>query len=185
MPPRDDVTRLLADLNAGKDGAEEALMPLLYDELRALAHQYMRAERPDHTLQTTALVHEAYLRLGGEKEAGWESKGHFMRVAARAMRRILIDHARRKRSDKKGGKRGREPLDKAAEIMEESCFDLIGVDSALNRLYEIDVQMGQVVEYRFFGGLTIEETAQAMGISQSTVKSEWMLAKAWLKHQLG
>jgi RNA polymerase sigma factor (TIGR02999 family) len=185
LPTRHEVTKLLADLQAGKQGAEEALMPLLYDELRALARHYMRAERPGHTLQTTALVHEAYMRLGGDKDATWESKAHYMRVAARAMRRILIDHARRKRSEKKGGKRGREPLDKALEIMEESSFDLIGVDEALDQLAAVDQQMAQVVEFRFFGGLTVEETSKIMQISESTVKHEWMMAKAWLKQQLG
>ena len=116
MRSREDVTKLLADLHAGKTGAEEALMPLLYDELRALARHYIRAERPGHTLQTTALVHEAYLRLGGERDAPWENKAHYMRVASRAMRRVLIDHARRKRADKKGGGWGRKPLDQVAEF---------------------------------------------------------------------
>jgi RNA polymerase sigma factor (TIGR02999 family) len=174
----------MADLKAGKKGAEEALMPLLYDELRVMARHYMRGERPGHTLQTTALVHEAYLKLGGEKDAGWESKAHFMRVAARAMRRVLIDHARRKRSAKKGGKWTREPLDEALKLMEDVSFDLLAVDNALSDLYEIDKQMAQVVEFRFFAGLTIEETAEVMGISQSTVKNEWVLAKAWLRQQM-
>jgi RNA polymerase sigma factor (TIGR02999 family) len=185
LPSRGDITQLLTDLKAGKKGAAEALMPLLYNELRALARHYMRSERPGHTLQTTALVHEVYLRLGGERDEGWENKTHFMRVAARAMRRVLIDHSRRKRADKKGGKRKREPLDKAAELMEEASFDLLDLDSALNRLSEIDEQMAQVVEIRFFGGLTVEETAKVMGISKSTVKHEWMMAKAWLKQQIG
>lgn len=185
MPPPEDVTRLLADLNAGKEGAEKALMPVLYDELRSLARSYMRGERPGHTLQTTALVHEAYLRLGGDRDIAWESKAHFMRVAARTMRRVLIDHARRNRSDKKGGKRGREPLDRAVEVMEEASFDLVALDSVLARLSEIDGQMGQVVELRFFAGLTIEETGKVMGISIGTVKNDWALAKAWLKQQIG
>lgn len=184
MPSPEDITRLLADLNAGKDGAEEVLMPLLYDELRALARHHMRAERPGHTLQTTALVNEAYLRLGGERDAGWSNKAHFMRIASRAMRRVLIDHARRKRSDKKGGKRGREPLFKATELMEEASFDLLALDQALERLAEIDEQMAKVVELRFFGGLTIAETAKVMEISPGTVKNEWLLAKAWLKQQV-
>ena len=185
MPSPEDITRLLADLNAGKSGAEEALMPVIYEELRSLARAYMRAERPGHTLQTTALVHEAYLRLGGDKDVAWQNRVHFMRVAARTMRRVLIDHARRKRADKKGGMRKREPLDRAVGLLEESSFDLVAMDSVLSRLSEIDEQMGQVVELRFFGGLTIEETAAVLGISQSTVKQEWTLAKAWLKYQLG
>ncbi len=185
LPPPEDITRLLADLNAGKEGAEEALMPVLYEELRALARTCMRAERPGHTLQTTALVHEAYLRLGGDKDVAWENRIHFMRVAARTMRRVLIDHARRKRADKKGGTRRREPLDRAVELLEESTFDLVALDSVLTRLSEIDARMGEIVELRFFGGLTIEETAGVLGVSQSTVKHEWTLAKAWLKQQLG
>lgn len=185
MPSPEDITRLLADLNAGKEGAEEALMPVLYEELRALARSCMRAERPGHTLQTTALVHEAYLRFGGGSDIAWQDRGHFMRIAARTMRRVLIDHARRKRTDRKGGKRKREPLDKAIDLMEASSSDLIAIDSVLGRLFEIDEQMGQVVELRFFGGLTIEETAKVLGISQTTVKQEWSLAKAWLKQELG
>ncbi|MHC4942578.1 MAG: sigma-70 family RNA polymerase sigma factor [Planctomycetota bacterium] len=185
MPPKEDVTRLLADLSAGKKGAAEALMPLLYDELRALARHYMRGERVDHTLQTTALVHEAYLRLGGKMETAWENKAHYMRVAARAMRHVLIDHARRKRAAKKGGTWKKESLDKAAEILEEASIDLLAVDQALSDLAKIDEQMAQVVELKFFGGLTIEETANVLGISPSTVKHEWVLAKAWLRQQIG
>jgi RNA polymerase sigma factor (TIGR02999 family) len=184
LPSPDDITKLLADLNAGKKGAEEAFMPVIYDELRALARYHIRAERPGHTLQTTALVHEAYLRLGGEKDASWVDKAHYMRVASRAMRRVLIDHARRKRADKKGGGRKRRPLDQVAEFMEEASVDLLALDSALKRLAEVDTQTAQVVEFRFFGGLTVEQTAKVMGISKATVKREWLVAKAWLKNKV-
>lgn len=184
MPPQEDVTKLLANLNAGRDGAEEALVPLLYDELRSLAKQYMKQERSDHTLQTTALVHEAYLRLGGRKDAAWESKAHYLRVAARVMRHVLVDHARRKRSDKRGGNWEREPFDKAAGFMEQASLDLLSMDSALDKLAEFDQRMAQVVEYRFFGGLTIEETAKVLGISAATVKNEWRMAKAWLRQNI-
>lgn len=160
-------------------------MPLVYNELRALAKHYMRGERPGHTLQTTALVHEAYLKLGGEREAPWESRAHYLRMASQAMRRVLIDHARRRKADKKGGKRTREPLDKALDLMESSSTDLVELDSSLDKLAGIDPQLAQVVELRFFGGLTVEETAKVLGISKTTVKQDWSLAKAWLKQEMG
>ncbi len=180
---RDEAERLLAGLEAGQRGAGEALLPLLYEELRAQARRQMRQEGPGHTLQTTALVHEAYLRLAGRR-SGWESKAHFVRVAAQAMRRVLIDHARRKRADKRGGERTREPLDQVTEVMEEVSSDLLAVDEALEKLSEIDERMAQVVEVRFFGGLTVEETARVMGVSPGTVKNDWTLAKAWLKAEV-
>ena len=160
-------------------------MPLIYNELRALAKRYMRGERSGHTLQTTALVHEAYIKLGGVTEISWESRAHYLRVASQAMRRVLIDHARRKKADKKGGKRTREPLDRAADIMEKASVDLLELDSAIDKLAKIDPQLAQVVELRFFGGLTVEETAKVIGISKTTVKEDWSLAKAWLKQEMG
>ncbi|MBU0753884.1 MAG: sigma-70 family RNA polymerase sigma factor [Planctomycetes bacterium] len=185
MPSRDEITRLLNDLRSGKDGAEEAVLPMVYDELRALARQYMRHERPGHTLQTTALVHEAYLKLGGESDSTWESKSHFLRVAARAMRNVLIDHARRKRSAKRGGDRVREPLDRAVDLFEASAeLDLVALDSALEGLGAIEKQMVDIVELRFFGGFTLEETAKILGISKTTVKQDWTLARAWLKQKI-
>jgi RNA polymerase sigma factor (TIGR02999 family) len=184
LPARDDITKLLADLSTGKDGAEEALIPLIYDELRVLARHYMRSENPGHTLQTTALVHEAYIRLGGEKDADWKDRAHYLRTAARIMRRVLIDHARRKGADKKGGHWGRQPLDRIAHAMEGISTDLLSVNDALEELSGVDAQMAQVVELRFFGGLTIEETAKVMNISASTVKNDWAMAKAWLMQRL-
>lgn len=185
MPAPDDITRLLRELREGKEGAEEALMPRVYDELHALAKHYMRTQRPGHTLQTTALVHEAYMKLGGVKEASFESKAHYFRVAAKAMRSVLVDYARRKGAEKKGGKRKRESLEEAAPMTEESTVDLLALDETLSRLSEIDTQMGQVVELRYFGGLTVEETARVLSISPTTVKHDWMMARAWLMQEMG
>jgi len=182
--PDEDITRLLKDLNQGREGAEEALMPHLYGELRAWPDIICARKDRGTPCKTTALVHEAYLRLGGGEDASWENRAHYLRMAARAMRHILIDHARRKRSDKKGGKRSREPLNEGIALTGEPGVDLLALDEALNRLAAIDGQMVQVVELRFFGGLSVEETARVMSISKSTVKHEWMMAKAWLKQEL-
>lgn len=185
MAIREDVTRLLSDLSSGKEGANEALFSILYKELRSLAKQHMNRERVGHTLQTTALVHEAFLQLGVEKEKSWENRAHFLRVAAKAMRHILIHHARDKHTEKRGCKRGREPLDDALSRLEESSMDLIALDAALNRLGEIKPQIAQMVELRFFGGLTEEEIAKVMGISDRTVRRGWRAAKAWLREEMG
>jgi len=184
---RKEVTRLLHELSAGKVGAGEALLPLVYDELHALAERHMRGERSDHTLQTTALVHEAYLKLGGGQARTWEDRAHFLRIASQAMRRVLIDHARRRGAEKKGGHRQRRPLDEAIALIGEACApaDLLALDQALQKLASIDPHMEQVVELRFFGSLTVEETARVMGISPRTVKADWRIAKAWLKKELG
>ncbi|MFH2000340.1 MAG: sigma-70 family RNA polymerase sigma factor [Planctomycetota bacterium] len=179
------MTRLLADLSAGREGAGEALLPIVYDELHSMARIYMRGERPDHTLQTTALVHEAYLRLGGTYEEGWESQGHFMRVAAQAMRRILIDHARSKHSLRRGGDRKREPLDEEAmALVEEPPIDFLALDCALKKLADVDPRIVQVIELRFFAGLSVEDTAKVLAISPRTVKYEWRMAKAWLMEKI-
>jgi RNA polymerase sigma factor (TIGR02999 family) len=178
----------LTDLSRGRTGAGDELLPLIYDELRALARSYMRRERPGHTLQTTALVHEAFLRLGGGGDISWENRTHFMKVAARAMRRILIDHARSKKSERKGGNREREPLEEDAAILmgdEESSIDILALDSALVKLGEVDPRIVQVVELRFFAGMSVEDTAKVLDVSPSTVKNEWRMAKAWLMHQMG
>jgi len=184
LPEKKDITHLLEDLNAGKAEAQEVLLPLLYNELRALARYHMRDERSDHTLQTTALVHEAYLRLCGRKAETWENKAHYMRVATRAMRRVLVDHARRKYSDKRGGSRRKEPLEMADGFQIESTIDLIALDTALEKLTAMDPRLGQIVELRFFGGLTAEETAHVLGVSPRTIKYEWKMAKVWLKHEM-
>lgn len=184
MPSKEDITRLLQDLSAGSRGAEEVLFPLVYDELWALAKGYMSRERPEHTLQTTALVHEAYLRLGGMTETAWESRAHYLRVASKAMRRVLIDHARRKRSEKLGGDRRKEPLDNAAVFIGDPSLDLLALEDVLRKLAEVEPRMESLVELRFFGGLTVEETARILGISDRTVRNDWRIAKAWLKREM-
>jgi len=168
--------------NAGSQD-EARLVERLYRELHALAGAYMRAERTGHTLQTTALVHEAYLRLG-KRQGLWESENHFMRTAARTMRRVLVDHARRKRAAKKGGTWKREPLDPVVETLERSAEDLLCMDEALDRLAATDPRLARVVEFRFFCGFTVEETARALGVSKTTVKEDWSLAKAWLRRAM-
>ena len=175
--------QLLRDVGRNRPGAEEELLPLVYEDLRRLAHRAMRGERPGHTLQTTALVHEAYMRLRGAASESWESRAHFLRVAARAMRRVLIDHARRKLSDKRGGGVEREPLDAITLAHDESPGDLLALNDALDRLAAVDARMAQVVELRFFAGLTLEDTARVLGVSRSTVKNDWTMARAWLKQQ--
>lgn len=183
-PDKKDVTLLLHELGAGKDGAEEALLPLIYDELRALARHFMGHERTGHTLQTTALVHEAYLRLCGSKAENWESKAHYMRLAARAMRRVLIDHARRKNAQKRGGAAGDTKLESGMAIQVDDTIDFLALDQALTKLADLDPRLGQVVELRYFCGLTVEETAKVLGTSPRTTKSDWKMAKAWLKQEL-
>jgi RNA polymerase sigma factor (TIGR02999 family) len=170
-------------MHAGKEGASEALFSLLYEELHARARRYMQDERPGHTLQTTALVHEAYLQLGLGGEP-WESRAHFLGTAARVMRQILIQHARRKHSAKRGGDRAREPFHEAVKLFEHSSVDLLALDTALSQLAEIDPRAARVVELRFFGGLSIEETARVLAVSTRTVNGDWKTAKAWLKYNL-
>jgi RNA polymerase sigma factor (TIGR02999 family) len=184
LETRGDVTRLLADLCAGREKAREELIPLLYEELRSLAGYYMRRQKPGHTLQTTALVHEAYLKLVGDRGENWESRAHFMKVAARAMRSVLVDHERRRKACKRGGGREREPLVEASALTENPSHTVLDLDEALDRLSGIDPLTGQVVELRFFGGVSVEEAARALGISESTVKREWRVAKAWLKNEM-
>jgi RNA polymerase sigma factor (TIGR02999 family) len=184
LSSRRDITNLLKALNAGKEGAEEQLLMKLYDELHALARYYMHDERTGHTLQTTALVHEAYIRMGGRKEEAFENKVHYMRVAAQAMRRVLIDYARRRQTQKEGGRWHREVLDKAEELSIDTSVNLPALDSALEKLAKMDKKLAQIVELRFFGGLTIEETAKVLGVSPRTVKYDWRMARAWLKEEL-
>lgn len=179
LDPHENVTRLLAELSAGREGAGEALLSVVYNELHQLARGHMRHERSDHTLQTTALVHEAYLRLGGGEKMSWEDRSHFLRLASRAMRRVLIDHARRKRVGKGGS------LEAAAVLFDETSVDLEALDEALKEFAVQDPQGAQVVELRFFGGLSVEETAKVIGVSDRTVKRDWRAARAWLKQKIG
>jgi RNA polymerase sigma factor (TIGR02999 family) len=184
QPSGKDVTELLHELSAGKEGAEEALLQVIYGELRALAHHFMGQERAGHTLQTTALVHEAYLRLCGTKQKNWEGKSHYMRLAARAMRRVLIDHARRKESHKRGRRPHKVTLDPEMAIQIDDTVDLLALDRALTKLGDLHPRMVQVVELRYFCGLTVEETARLLDISPRTAESDWKMARAWLKVEL-
>lgn len=179
-----DVTDLLNDLSKGDQNALNQLMPLVYDELRRLASRYLRHERRGHTLQTTALVHEAYLKLVEQKHASWENRIQFFAAAAQVMRHILVDYARSRRAFKRGGDFCRLSLDEAVLSSKEKDADLLTLNEALNSLAAIDIQQSRVVELRVFGGLTVEETAEALGVSPRTVKREWSMAKAWLHKKM-
>ncbi|MFI4944099.1 MAG: sigma-70 family RNA polymerase sigma factor [Burkholderiales bacterium] len=186
-PARPDVTRLLREWQAGSGPALERLIPLVYDELHALASRYLARERRDHTLQTTALVNEAFLKLAGQREVDWQSRAHFFGIAAKLMRRILVDHARRDGRVKRGGGAPHLPLDDFDPPAPGAAVDPVDacvLDTALARLEALDPQQGRVVELRFFGGMTIEETAEVMGISPATIKREWAVARAWLYREL-
>jgi RNA polymerase sigma factor (TIGR02999 family) len=181
-----DVTQLLSEIQAGRPQAAEALLPLVYDELRRLARLKLSQEKPGHTLQATALVHEAYLRLvGAEDEAKWQSRGHFFAAAAEAMRRILVDAARRKQSLKRGGDLAREPLDEAQIAAPADDFDLVELDAALTRLEAKDARKAQLVKLRYFAGLTQAQAAAALDISLATADRDWAFAKAWLYREMG
>jgi RNA polymerase sigma factor (TIGR02999 family) len=179
-----DVSTLLAAWSNHDPAARDALVPIIYAELRRLAHHYMQNERAGHTLQTTALVHEAYLRLTDVDRMQWRDRGHFFAMAATLMRRILVDHARDRACDKRGGGVVFTAID-GNHIGQGTNIDAIALDEALERLAAMDPQQSRIVELRFFGGLTIEETADALDISPATVKREWTWAKAWLYQQLG
>lgn len=183
--PNLGVTMLLARAGAGDAQATDELLPLVYAELRDLAARHLKSERSDHTLQPTALVHEAYMRLVGPGEVTWESRAHFFGAAAQAIRRILTDHARARDSLKRGGGRGEEPL---AEVPGDhpptDDVDYVALDAALERLAALDPQKARVVELRFFAGLTADETALSLGVSASTVARDWRFARAWLQREL-
>ena len=174
------VTELLARWRSGDQNALDALMPLVYAELRQLAQHYLRRERSDHTLQSTALVHEAYLRLAGQSPPQWQNRAHFFGIAAHLMRQILVEHARSRGAAKRGGGATRMTLDESMSIAQQNEVDVIVLDKALQDLTELDAQQGRIVELRFFGGLTIEDTSEVLGISPATVKREWVTARAWL-----
>jgi RNA polymerase sigma factor (TIGR02999 family) len=178
------VTELLVHWSRGDQQALNKLIPLVYDELHKLARRYLRRERSDHTLQTTALVHEAYLKLVDQREANWENRVQFFAVAAQLMRRILVDYARRHRASKRGGDVYKVSLDEALVPFEEKDAELLVLDEALDQLAAIDLQQSRVVELRVFAGLTLEETAQALNISARTVRREWSMAKAWLHRRM-
>jgi RNA polymerase sigma factor (TIGR02999 family) len=183
--PTNEATRLLIDLSAGNEKAAEALFPLIYEDLRNLAASYLRRERANHTLQATALVHEAYLRLVGVDAHSIENRAHFFRLAARAIRRLLVDHARSKAAQK----RGENPLFQTQSSLNEVGTwgeqQILELDDALNTLAVLDERKAKIVELRFFGGLTIEEAADSLGIGHSTAERDWAFAKAWLARALG
>jgi len=185
MPkPSPTVTDLLRAWGKGDTAALDKLVPLVYEELRRQAHRYLRRERPGHTLQTTGLVHEAYLRLVDQRETDWQNRAQFFGVAAQMMRRVLIDHARSKQAAKRGGNQIRVTLEDADAAVQEQGVDLLDLDEALTRLAKLDLQQAKVVELRYFTGLGIEETAQVLDISAATVKREWTMARAWLRREL-
>lgn len=179
-----DITSILAELPEAGQQAMARLMPLVYEELRAVAEAYLHRERPDHTLQTTALVNEAYLRLCRREDAAWNNRAHFYRAAAKTMRRVLINHAVQRRALKRGGGRRAVDLDAATLPAADQSTDLIALDEALRRLAEIDEQKAQVVELRFFAGCSIEDAAKALDISTATVERDWRFARAWLRTEL-
>ena len=179
-----EATRILAAITAGDSHASETLLPLVYNELRRLASARLALEAPGQTLQSTALVHEAYLRLVGDGQVDWQNRRHFFGAAALAMRRILVERARRRGRIKHGGDRKRVPLDDVAVEADEKLLDYVVLDEALCRMEKQDERMSRIVMLRFFAGLTIEDTAQALGISPMTVKRDWACARAWLYDEL-
>ena len=179
-----EVTLLLRKLSAGDCEAATQVTRLIYGELRRLATHYMRRERPDHTLQVTALVHESYMRLVDQRQANWQNRRHFYGAAAQAMRRVLVDYARARQAEKRGGDSAHVSLDAALAFSAEQSDELVRLDEALGRLAEIDPRQSRIVELRFFTGLSVEETAEVIGVSPKTVKRDWSVARAWLHREL-
>lgn len=178
--PLNPITHLLFRWREGDRAALEQLMPLVYEELRRLAQHYLSRERREHTLQSTALVHEAYLRLAGPNPPQWQNRAHFFGISARIMRQILVEHARVRAADKRGGGACRLNLDEAMALSQQTDLDVLELDRALSDLATLDEQQSRIVELRFFGGLTIEDTSEVLGISPATVKRDWVTARAWL-----
>jgi RNA polymerase sigma factor (TIGR02999 family) len=183
-PDTEPVTELLLELRDGRAGVMDRLYPLVYDELRRIAHRALRGERTGHTIGTTGLVHEAYLRLVDQARLEYRDRGHFYGIAARAMRHILVDYARRHRAAKRGGAQKMIVLDEALLGVEDRAEALLALDEALKELETLDPRLGQVVQCRFFGGLTEEETGEVLGVTARTVRRDWLKAKGWLYHQL-
>jgi RNA polymerase sigma factor (TIGR02999 family) len=185
MQPPEGITELLIDWGQGDQLALEKLMPLVYDELRRLANNYLRREPTGHTLQPTALVNEAYLKLVGQRRVNWQNRAHFFAISAKLMRRILVDHARQRQAAKRGGSdQQRLSITSAETIIKQPEIDLLALNEALDELAQMDPQQGRIVELKFFGGLSIEETAEVLGISHATVERDWKMARAWLRRQL-
>ncbi|MEP7336647.1 MAG: sigma-70 family RNA polymerase sigma factor [Acidobacteriota bacterium] len=179
-----DVTQLLLDWNAGDQNALDRLMPLVYEELRRIAARQLRRERADHTLQPTALVHEAWLRLAQTNRLTWQNRAHFLGVAAELMRRVLVDHARRRSAEIRGGGETRLALDEALGVSNQKEVGLLALDDALTSLAALDPRQSRIVELKYFGGLEIEEIAEVVGISPATVKRDWQWARAWLHREI-
>ena len=184
VPPPHQVTKLLVDWRNGDQAALEQLIPLVHEELRRVARRHMAHERPGHTLQATALVNEAYVRLIDIKQVNWQDRAHFFAMSSRLMRRVLVDFARSKGYQKRGGGAQKVSLDEALIVSSEPGADLVALDDALDALAAFDARKAQVVEMRFFGGLSVEETAEALKVSVDTVMRDWKLAKAWLLREL-
>lgn len=180
----DDLTGLLVEWRDGDKAALDRLMPLVYDELRRIAHRYVQRERAGHTLQTSALVNEAYLRLAGQQDVSWQNRAHFFAVTAQTMRHLLIDHARRRRYAKHGGELQQVPIDDASQMSMQRATELIALEEALDELATLDQRKSRVVELRYFGGLSLEETAEVMNVSLMTVRRDWRAAKAWLYRRI-
>jgi RNA polymerase sigma factor (TIGR02999 family) len=183
-PSPGEVTQLLVDWGNGDKAALDRLTPLVHEELHRLAHRHMRLERPNHTLQTTALVNEAYVRLVDQRNLHWKNRAHFFSIASRLMRRILVDLARAHYGARRGGGVPRVSLDEAAILSQERAGELVALDEALTRLAKMDERKSKVVELRFFGGMSVEETAEALGVSPITIKRDWSTAKAWLYREI-
>lgn len=183
-PPAEEISELLIAWGNGDRAALNQLMPLVYDELRRLAHRYLRRERAAHTLQTSALVNEVYLKLVNERAMQWQNRAHFFAIAAQLMRTILVDYARRRNNAKRGGRAQRVLFDEALAVSDEQTAELIALDDALNTLAALDERKSKVAELRFFAGLSVEETAEVLKVSPVTVMREWRLAKAWLHREL-
>ena len=182
--PSPEVSQLLRDWNRGDEKAVDRLIPLVYDELRGVAGRYLQRERPDHTLQATSLVHEAYLRLVDQNSTTWQNRAHFFAVAAELMRRILVDYARSHHAAKRGGIREKLELNEALLPVAERAVDLIALDDALRDLVTFDARQSRIVELKFFGGMTFEEIGEVLAISDRTAKREWRLARAWLRREI-
>ena len=178
------VTALLLAWRGGDATARDRLMPLVYAELRKMARRHMARERPGHTIQTTALVHELYLRLVDQERVRWQDRAHFFAIAAQLMRRILVDHARKRLNIKRGANAAMVPLEAAGEVFAKRAAEVVAIDDAVKTLSAVDERKGRIVELRFFGGLSIEETADVLGVSAGTIMRDWTLAKAWLKREV-
>jgi RNA polymerase sigma factor (TIGR02999 family) len=180
-----EITKLLIGLKDGdKASAAAKLMPLVYDEFRALAARHLRRERADHTLQPTALVHEAYLRLIDQTRVDWQGRTHFFAVGAQAIRRILVDHARQRKRQKRGGAAGRVVLDESVALAPQRAEEILALDEALEKLGQLDSRQAQVVEMRFFAGMSVDEVAEVLGVSKRTIEGDWTMARAWLMREL-